>query len=73
MIFKQKLTAGFILPTTIVMTMVGAGIVFGLMFFKPQLTLVIAVTMLMKREWQFVLGMLSTATVFLSLSLTLGI
>ena len=51
----------------------GAGIVFGLMVFKPQLTLVIAVTMLMKREWRFVLGMLSTATVFLSLSLTLGI
>ena len=51
----------------------GAGIVFGLLLFKPQLTLVISVTMLMKREWRFVLGMMSTATVFLSLSLTLGI
>ncbi|MBI82451.1 MAG: hypothetical protein CMJ81_04580 [Planctomycetaceae bacterium] len=51
----------------------GAGIVFGLLVFKPQLTLVIAVTMFVKREWRFVLGMMSTATVFLSLSLCLGI
>jgi hypothetical protein len=46
-----------------------AGIVFGLVAFKPQLALVIAVVMLAKRQWRFVLGGATTGIVLLIVSL----
>jgi len=49
-----------------------AGMVFGLLAFKPQLTLVIAVAMLLKRQWRFVLGGILTGVVLVGLSLAVG-
>jgi len=49
-----------------------AGVVFGLLAFKPQLTLVIALAMLCKRQGWFVLGGLVTGSVLLGLSLAIG-
>jgi hypothetical protein len=39
-----------------------AGLVFGLMAFKPQFALPLAVVMLCKQQWRFVLGGLTTGT-----------
>lgn len=49
-----------------------AGIVFGLLAFKPQLTLVIAISMLLKRQWRFVGGGALTGGLLAGLSLMLG-
>ena len=50
-----------------------AGAVFGLLAFKPQFVLVIGLTMMVKRELRFVLGMISTVAVFLCMSLSFGV
>ena len=49
-----------------------AGAVFGLLAFKPQLTLVIGLAMLLKKDWRFVLGGATTGLVLAGLSLVLG-
>jgi hypothetical protein len=49
-----------------------AGVVFGLLAFKPQLTLVIGVAMLCKRQGWFVLGGTITGSLLVGLSLLLG-
>lgn len=49
-----------------------AGVVFGLVAFKPQLTLVIGLTMLLKRQWLFIAGGLTTGTVLVGLSFAVG-
>ncbi len=48
-----------------------AGIVFGLAGFKPQLLLVIAASMLVRRQWRFLAGVAVTACVFGTLCLAL--
>ncbi len=50
-----------------------AGLVFGLLAFKPQLTLVIAVAMMLKQQWRFVFGGATTGAVLVGLSLLVGI
>jgi alpha-1,2-mannosyltransferase len=50
-----------------------AGLVFGLIAFKPQLALVIGVAMLCKRQWRFVAGSLATALVLVGLCFVLGV
>ena len=49
-----------------------AGVVFGLLAFKPQLTLVIGLAMLWKRQWRFVFGGALTGAILASLCLLLG-
>jgi hypothetical protein len=49
-----------------------AGVVFGLLAFKPQLVIVIALAALWKRDWRFVVGGLATGTVLVVLSLLVG-
>lgn len=49
-----------------------AGVVFGLLAFKPQLTLVIAVAALCKRQWRFVAGGMLTGALLAALSLAVG-
>lgn len=49
-----------------------AGLLFGLLAFKPQLTLVIAFAMLFKREWRFVAGGGLTGAILVGLSLFTG-
>jgi hypothetical protein len=46
-----------------------AGLIFGLLAFKPQLTLVVALAMLFKRQWWFVLGGAVTGAILVGLSL----
>lgn len=50
-----------------------AGLVFGLIAFKPQFALPIAVAMLCKRQWRFVLGGLTTGSVLAGLCLLMGV
>jgi hypothetical protein len=49
-----------------------AGMVFGLLAFKPQLALVIAAAMLLKRQWRFVGGGAVTGAALAAVSLMLG-
>lgn len=49
-----------------------AGLVFGLIAFKPQLALPIAIAMLCKGQWRFVLGGLTTGSVLATLCLVFG-
>ncbi len=49
-----------------------AGVVFGLMAFKPHLALLIGVTMLIKRQWNFVFGAAITVTFLIGLSFVAG-
>jgi hypothetical protein len=49
-----------------------AGLVFGLLAFKPQLTLVIAVAMLLKRQGRFVAGGAATGAALVGLCFLLG-
>jgi hypothetical protein len=49
-----------------------AGLIFGLLAFKPQLTLVIAFAMLFKREWRFIFGGMTTGAVLVGLCGLLG-
>lgn len=49
-----------------------AGLVFGLLAFKPQLTLVLLAVMLAKREWRFLLGSSFTGACLLGWSLMVG-
>jgi alpha-1,2-mannosyltransferase len=49
-----------------------AGAVFALQAFKPQLTLVVAVAMLCKGQWRFVLGALTGGLVLLMASLAVS-
>jgi hypothetical protein len=50
-----------------------AGLIFGLIAFKPQLALVIAVAMLCKRQWWFVLGGTVTGVMLVGLSLATSV
>ncbi len=50
-----------------------AGLVFGLLAFKPQLTLVMGAAMLFKRQWWFLLGGIITGVVLTGLSLVTGV
>jgi hypothetical protein len=50
-----------------------AGLVFGLLTFKPHLTLVIGVAFLLKRQWRFVAGSIVTTLVFVGLCLLMGL
>lgn len=50
-----------------------AGAVFGLLAFKPQLAILIGVTMLWKRQWRFVFGAAATVLAMLLISLAVGI
>lgn len=49
-----------------------AGIMFGLLAFKPQLALLIAVAALWKRQWRFVGGGLVTGLMLVGMSLAVG-
>ncbi len=49
-----------------------AGLVFGLVAFKPQLTLVVGFTMLFKRQWRFLAGGVTTGAVLVGLSFLAG-
>ncbi len=49
-----------------------AGLVFGLIAFKPHLGLVIGFTMLFKRQWRFVAGCMTTVVFLIALSLLAG-
>ena len=50
-----------------------AGIVFGLIAFKPQLVPVIAIAMLLRREWAFLAGLSITGSVAIAVSLGIGV
>jgi hypothetical protein len=49
-----------------------AGALFGCVAFKPQLALIVALVMLVKREWRFLAGMAATGVVHAALSLFVG-
>ena len=49
-----------------------AGAIFGCVAFKPQLVLVVALVMLVKREWRFIAGMAATGAVLAAQSLFVG-
>jgi hypothetical protein len=49
-----------------------AGLVFGLITFKPHLALVIGLAMLCKRQWQFVAGSVLTTSVLICLCFVIG-
>ncbi|MEM7456152.1 MAG: glycosyltransferase family 87 protein [Planctomycetota bacterium] len=49
-----------------------AGMVFGLLLFKPHLALVIGAAMLWKRQWAFVAGAAVTASILMVVSLAIG-
>lgn len=49
-----------------------AGLIFGLLAFKPQLVLVIAIAMLLKRQWPFVAGGAICGVALLAASLAVG-
>ena len=49
-----------------------AGVVFGLVAFKPQLTLVVALAMLCKRQWAFIAGGVTTGVLLVGLSFATG-
>lgn len=50
-----------------------AGLVFGLIAFKPQLALVIVAAALWQRQWRFLGGLAATCAALLGLSLCLGV
>jgi len=50
-----------------------AGLVFGLIAFKPQFAVPIAIAMLYKRQWWFVLGGLTTGSVLVAICLLMGL
>ena len=49
-----------------------AGMLFGLIAFKPQLALVIFAATLWQRQWRFIAGVMTTGAVLLGLSLFVG-
>lgn len=49
-----------------------AGLVFGLLAFKPHLTLVIGVTMLIRRQWSFVAGAVSSVLLLVAMCFSMG-
>ncbi len=49
-----------------------AGLIFGLLAFKPQLVLVIAIAMCWKRQWRFVCGGAITGLTLVGLSFAMG-
>jgi hypothetical protein len=49
-----------------------AGLIFGLLVFKPQLTLAIAAAMLLKGQWRFVVGGTITGVALAGLCLAMG-
>lgn len=49
-----------------------AGLVFGLVAFKPQLTLVIGFAMLFKRQWRFIAGGVTMGAMLVGLSFVAG-
>lgn len=51
---------------------VWAGVVFGLLAFKPQLAIVIGVAMLLKGQWRFVAGTVLTGSILAIVSLGTG-
>jgi hypothetical protein len=52
---------------------VSAGIIFGLLAFKPQLALVIALAAMWKRDWRFIAGGLATGVALVALSLLVSV
>jgi hypothetical protein len=50
-----------------------AGLVFGLIAFKPQFALPIAIAMLCKQQWRFVLGGLTTGSMLVGLCAWMGL
>jgi hypothetical protein len=50
-----------------------AGLVFGLIAFKPQFALPIAIAMLCKQQWRFVAGGLTSGGILATLCLALGV
>lgn len=50
-----------------------AGFVFGLLAFKPHLAVVIAIAMLWKRQWRFLLGAAGSAGILATISVAMGI
>ncbi len=50
-----------------------AGVVFGLLAFKPQLALVIGIAMLCKRQFRFALGAMVTVSIYVAICLAGGI
>ena len=77
LVSSQKGTVCLLILTSTLATRFGsrpftAGLVFGLLAFKPQLTLVIAFSMLFKRQWRFVGGGATTGLLLVALSLVLG-
>lgn len=49
-----------------------AGVVFALVAFKPQLTLVVGGAMLLKRQWRFIAGGVTIGTILVGLSFYAG-
>ena len=49
-----------------------AGLIFGLLAFKPHLAILIGVVMLFKKQWRFVLGCATTVSLFLISSWACG-
>jgi len=49
-----------------------AGAAFGLLLFKPQLVLIIGLVMLMKKQWRFLAGVATAASLYASIMLALG-
>ena len=49
-----------------------AGLVFGLIAFKPHVGILIGVVMLLKQQWQFVVGSLATVLILVGLSFVAG-
>ena len=50
-----------------------AGLIFGLLLFKPHLTLVVLMAMVMRREWKFLTGFLRSALAAAAMSLWIGL
>ncbi len=50
-----------------------AGLLFGLIAFKPQFALPLAIVMLCKGQWRFVLGGFTTGTVLVGICLAMGL
>jgi hypothetical protein len=74
---NQKGTVCLLLLTTTFVLLnrgrpLAAGMVFGLLAFKPQLAVVIAAAMLLKRQWRFVWGGALTGAALAAGSLLLG-
>ncbi len=50
-----------------------AGLIFGALLFKPHLTIVVVMAMVLRREWKFLTGFLVSSAVAAALSLWIGL